>query len=93
MDIPIDIPTIQLGISSMSIITLVGLTIKIVGNTRRELKRDMADKVKNVVYRDVCHTAQDGIKSKIEDLDKHIDTRFDDLKDFIIKNGFNNGKE
>jgi len=34
-----------------------------------------------------CHKAQDAINQRINDLINHIDTRFEDLKDFIIKNG------
>lgn len=39
------------------------------------------------VDKDSCHSAQDSIKDKIEQSEKHMDTRMDDIKDLIIKNG------
>ena len=39
------------------------------------------------VGRDACHTAQKSVHKRIDDLDKHLDTRFDDIKCFIEKNG------
>lgn len=41
----------------------------------------------NKVSRDSCHEAQNGVKQRIDDLDKHLSERFEDLKDFMIKNG------
>lgn len=44
-------------------------------------------KLKEFIRRPECHSAMDGIKEKIGDLKNHIDTRIEDLKDFLIKNG------
>ena len=43
--------------------------------------------LKNKVSKGECHTAQDGVKQRIDDMDKNINRRFDDLKDVILKNG------
>ena len=43
--------------------------------------------LKNKVSKSECHGAQAGIKQRIDDLDKNINRRFDDLKDFIKENG------
>ena len=34
-----------------------------------------------------CHKAQDRVHQRIDDFDKHMSERFDDMKAFIIKNG------
>lgn len=34
-----------------------------------------------------CQRNHDRVDKSIEDLEHHIDTRFDDIKDFILKNG------
>lgn len=47
----------------------------------------MNGRLKNKVTKGECHTAQDGIKLRIDDLQGHMDTRFEDMKDFIKKNG------
>lgn len=44
-------------------------------------------KLRNKVSRPECHQAQEGFKSRIDDLRNHIDVRFDDIKDYIDKNG------
>ena len=51
------------------------------------LVRMMNGRLKNKVTRGECHQAQNSIKDKIDDLDKNINRRFDDLKDFIKDNG------
>ena len=38
------------------------------------------------VDRPECHNAQDGIKQRIGDMERHVDDRIEDLKEFI-KNG------
>lgn len=58
-------------IGSGAIIGLVGLCYKISnGNVKRP----------------ECHNAMNSFNKRIEDLKDHIDTRFEDIKDFI-KNG------
>ena len=44
-------------------------------------------KLKSKVSRGECHRAQEMIRDKVDTLDKHINERFEDLKDFIKKNG------
>jgi len=44
-------------------------------------------KLKEKVSRHECHSAQKAIGKRIEDLSGHIDTRIDDLKDFIRNGG------
>ena len=39
------------------------------------------------VDKESCHIAMDSVNLRITELGKHIDTRFDDLKDFLVKNG------
>jgi len=50
------------------------------------LVRMLNGRIKNKVSRPECHQVQESIGKRIEDLDKHLSERFDDLKDFI-KNG------
>ena len=59
---------------------------KWLGNTfRRVLNAPAAD---NVVYRDTCQANRDAQEQRTDDLKEHIDTRFNNLKDFISNNGF-----
>jgi len=44
-------------------------------------------RLKSKVNRDACHTAQSAVRERIDILEKHLDQRLDDLKDFIEKNG------
>ena len=48
-------------------------------------------RLKEKVSGNECHTAQKAIRDKIDTLDRHltshIDTRIDDLKDYIKRNG------
>ena len=39
------------------------------------------------VDKTACHEAQKAVRQRIDDLQNHINTRFDDVKDFIKKNG------
>ena len=48
--------------------------------------RMMNGRLKNKVSRFECHTAQEGTSKRIDSLEKHMDDKFDWLKDFI-KNG------
>ena len=45
----------------------------------------------NFVFREDCHQAQDTIKEFVRDrldsIEKHMDDRFEDIKDFFLKNG------
>ena len=47
----------------------------------------MNGKLKDKVSRGACHDAQEAIRDKVDTLDKHLNERFDDLKDFIKENG------
>jgi len=47
------------------------------------LVRMMNGRIKNKVSRLECHQAQNSIGQRIDDLDKHLSERFDDLKDFM----------
>ena len=49
--------------------------------------RMMNGRLKNKVSREVCHQAQEGVKQRIDDFQKHMDNRLDDVKDLIKKNG------
>jgi len=40
-----------------------------------------------VVRQQECHQAQDTIRAEIKSVKDHIDTRIEDLKDFLLKNG------
>ena len=42
---------------------------------------------KKLVTEDSCRIARDAMGQRVDDLKGHIDTRFEDMKDFIRKNG------
>lgn len=44
-------------------------------------------KLKEKVSRHECHSAQRAIGQRIDDVKDHIDTRFEDMKDFIRNGG------
>ena len=68
-------------ISAGSVLTLVGVCVHLA-------KHNGNGSVSNdYIRRPECHAAQKGIHSRIDDMDKHLDHRFEDLKDFIVKNG------
>jgi len=54
-----------------------------------ELKIAKKNSNSKFVKQDECHRAQNIIKDTVTAGLKAIDTRFDDLKDFILKSGFN----
>ena len=43
--------------------------------------------LKNKISKGECHTAQEGVARRIDDLRGHIDSRLEDLKDVVLKNG------
>ena len=43
------------------------------------------------VNKEECHIAHKAMEQRLEQTERHIDTRFDDLKDFINKNGDKRG--
>ena len=59
-------------------LSLIGLVFICLG-----LVRMMNGRLKGKVSRNECHTAQEAVKDKIDTLDKNMNRRFDDLKDFI----------
>ena len=69
-------------IQHFSCLGLVGICLALV--------RMMNGRLKNKVTRPECHQAQDAVKQRIDDLQGHIDTRIDDLKE-LIKNGGKDG--
>jgi len=50
------------------------------------LVRMMNGKLHNKISRSECHAAQESVQKRIDDFQKHMDERFEDMKDFI-KNG------
>jgi len=66
-------------VQPVSILALTGVCISLV--------RMLNGKLKEKVSRNECHSAQDSIKQNINALDKNINRRFDDLKDFIRNGG------
>jgi len=46
------------------------------------------DDLKNVQFKDTCYAIEKGFHEKIRGLKEHLDTRFDDIKDSINRNGF-----
>ena len=66
-------------LESIGIVSLVLICLGLV--------RLMNGRLKNKVGKDACHTAQGAVRQRIDDLQNHLDTRIDDLKDFIKENG------
>jgi len=56
---------------------LFGLNISFNGNGKKN----------PIIRQQECHKAQDAIRGEIKSIKDHIDTRFEDYKDFILKNG------
>ena len=76
---------IELGLGAL----LVGLVIKeMIDNSGR---RHIHDRINNLngkyVQRDHCHGAISSIHRRINDMEKHLNTRFDDLKEAVKSNG------
>ena len=81
---------LQLSISAGAVIALIGLNIKMIWNARKELRDEMNQKVKDVVYEDTCKATQEGIKTEIKGLEKHLGEKIDYVREDIklfIKNG------
>jgi|26BtaG_2_1085354.scaffolds.fasta_scaffold06205_7 hypothetical protein len=75
-------------IAGLSVL-FIGLIVKeILDNKGRRHLHDringLDDKFVNTKH---CHTAMNGIREIYKQERKHVDERFDDLKDFIKKNG------
>lgn len=63
------------------------IQLAILGGFCLGLYRIANGNLKKKMDKSECHQAQEGIKQRIDDLSQHIDTRIDDLKDYIKKNG------
>ena len=52
---------------------------KMITNRISAMKENIENRVKGVVYTDVCNATQQGVVAAIDALRKHFDTRFADL--------------
>jgi len=66
-------------VQPIGVLTLVGICLF--------MGRMLNGRLNNKVTKNECHSAQKSVSKRIDDFQNHVDNRFDDIKDFIKKNG------